>query len=237
MAVADLIELAPFSALAAIKDAALQAYIAAHPHAVRYCPVPGCNHLLSLASLQRASTEAAEAAQGGAAVIACEMCARSFCIACCERDSAVVDAHEGCTCADAKLADPLAVHVRRVSETVLTMHCPSCNAAVLDWDGCMCVLCKCSEYFCGFCFAACGKDGSAAHRHVMNCRLNGTGGYYVSHEYMARKHKQRRIAALQKYLVEAPELRPGTGSDMRAALLRALRPHLPDLGITDADVV
>lgn len=235
VAVADLIELAPFSALTAIKDAALQSYIAAHPHTVRYCPVPGCNHLLSLATVQRATSEAAEKAQGGAAVIACEMCARSFCLACCERDSAVVDAHEGCTCADAKLGDPLAVHVRRVSETVLTMHCPSCSAAVLDWSGCMAVECNCGSFFCGFCFAACGTDNSAAHRHVMDCRLNGTGGYFVTEATIGSKHKRRRIAALQKYLAEAPELRPG--SEMRSALLRALGPHLRDLGITESDVV
>lgn len=61
--------------------------------------------------------------------------------------------------------------VQHIQENVLTLQCPWCGSAVLDFDGCLALRChsaRCRGYFCGLCFARCDGD-EAAHRHVRFC--------------------------------------------------------------------
>jgi hypothetical protein len=49
-------------------------------------------------------------------------------------------------------------------ENILTLKCPRCGAAFVDFEGCMALNCAvCGVGFCGWCLADCGRD---AHEHV-----------------------------------------------------------------------
>ena len=72
------------------------------------------------------------------------------------------------------------VHAARVHliEDVLTLKCPRCGQAFLDFDGCFALTCsRCGCGFCGWCLHDCGDD---AHRHVANCAFNLAGGEVYS---------------------------------------------------------
>ena len=41
---------------------------------------------------------------------------------------------------------------KRITEDILTLHCPSCHAAFVDFQGCCVLSChRCATYFCGWC--------------------------------------------------------------------------------------
>jgi hypothetical protein len=50
-----------------------------------------------------------------------------------------------------------------IEEVVLTLRCPRCDAAFVDFTACMALTCACTAAFCGWCLADCGRD---AHAHV-----------------------------------------------------------------------
>eukprot|EP01094_Clydonella_sp_ATCC50884_P009940 TRINITY_DN1947_c1_g1_i2.p1 TRINITY_DN1947_c1_g1~~TRINITY_DN1947_c1_g1_i2.p1 ORF type:complete len:1659 (-),score=227.61 TRINITY_DN1947_c1_g1_i2:219-4466(-) len=66
-------------------------------------------------------------------------------------------------------------HRQRIEEDLLTLHCPRCKAAFLDFTGCMALVCSaCPCGFCAWCLTDCGDD---AHRHVSKCPFRLVDGY------------------------------------------------------------
>jgi hypothetical protein len=68
---------------------------------------------------------------------------------------------------------------QHIVDELLTLHCPRCSAAFVDFSGCFALTChRCSCGFCGWCLGDCGAD---AHAHVLACPHNaevGKGGYF-----------------------------------------------------------
>ena len=56
-----------------------------------------------------------------------------------------------------------------VIEKVLTLSCPRCEQAFVDFDGCFALRCaRCQAGFCAYCLADCGRD---AHAHIPAVRV------------------------------------------------------------------
>lgn len=92
-------------------------------------------------------------------------------------------------------------HYLHVAENILTLHCPSCKTAVLDFDGCFAVKCNCNSYFCGWCLAG-YKGSDECHSHVKACPQSGNkGDYYGSAELFVAHHRERRSRELRDYIV------------------------------------
>ena len=112
--------------------------------------------------------------------------------------------------------------VEHVVERILTLRCPTCDAAFVDFNGCVALTCRCGERFCGFCLQQTPGDG---HAHVAQCPHNplharGEAGVFVTMDAFERAQHERKMARVEAYLEDHPR---------RAAVLEALRPHGVDL--------
>ncbi|KAG5184304.1 hypothetical protein JKP88DRAFT_315222, partial [Tribonema minus] len=124
-----------------------------------------------------------------------------------------------------------------VVERVLTLHCPTCDKAFLDFEDCFAIRCRpvelpghvrgkigCGNSFCGWCMQPCGQD---AHNHVRSCKFKMTPPdnlYYGSFELFNQTQKNRRQRMLGEYLSTINE-------ELRAAIEVRIMPHLRDLGM------
>jgi len=118
-----------------------------------------------------------------------------------------------------------------ITENILTLKCPRCGQAFLDFIGCFAL--QCSRCPCGFC-AWCGADSgsSNAHDHVRVCREKPPGAdvFFGTFEQFEAAQRRRRRWLLQNYL---STLDPQT----RAAVLHEIRRDLADLGLDDLMVL
>lgn len=70
-------------------------------------------------------------------------------------------------------------HYDIVEQDILTLKCPHCSRAFVDFDACCSVMCECGTFFCGLCFAK-FDDTDSCHSHVLNCVLNPCNNYFIS---------------------------------------------------------
>ena len=143
--------------------------------------------------------------------------------------------------------EKLRVAKEHVIETILTLACPRCKQAFVDFDGCFALKCsRCAAAFCAYCLADCGRD---AHQHVGTCpegqasvkaakKQKGVGGraignlpatVYGTKEAFDVAQKRRRCRYLALYLEKLDE------SGQRE-LVSALATELKDLDIAEKDV-
>ena len=133
---------------------------------------------------------------------------------------------------------------QHVVENILTLACPRCSQAFIDFDGCFALSCgRCRAAFCAYCLADCGKD---AHAHVGTCaegkdslkaagagNRRNVGGHpatvYGTKQAFEVAQKRRRCKHLALYLERFDD-------ENREELLTALDDELRDLGIARADV-
>ncbi|KAL1503961.1 hypothetical protein AB1Y20_010378 [Prymnesium parvum] len=100
-----------------------------------------------------------------------------------------------------------ALRVREhIVERILTLACPHCGQAFIDFAGCSVVYCgRCSTGFCVYCLEDCGiilrmHPGDAAHRHVLHCEFNVTGEPFASQDIFETARRQRQRRELDLYL-------------------------------------
>ena len=143
--------------------------------------------------------------------------------------------------------EKLRVAKEHVIETILTLACPRCKQAFVDFDGCFALKCsRCAAAFCAYCLADCGRD---AHQHVGTCpegqasvkaakKQKGVGGraignlpatVYGTKDAFDVAQKRRRCRYLALYLEKLDE------SGQRE-LVSALATELKDLDIAEKDV-
>lgn len=145
---------------------------------------------------------------------------------------------------EAGSAEKLRSAKEHIVERILTLACPRCTQAFVDFEGCFALNCgRCRAAFCAYCLADCGRD---AHAHVGTCAegkdsLKQSGGsanrrigghpatVYGTKAMFDVAQKRRRCKHLALFLERHDET-------TRARLLREIEPELRDLGITPADV-
>ena len=119
---------------------------------------------------------------------------------------------------------------KKITEDILTLKCPSCKAAFVDFDGCFALSCKsCPCRFCAGCLAP-AKDGQECHRHVSACevcRKAGVNGYFGTEAQFQQIHKTRRSKLLKEFL-ERPDVR-----ELAGKVVEAMRKNLKDLKMND----
>lgn len=86
-----------------------------------------------------------------------------------------------------------------IIEEILTLRCPRCKCAFIDYSGCAALTCcKCSAGFCALCLQDCGSD---AHQHVANCKENPSRDVWITEEIFNKHHSKRR-EVLIKYKIK-----------------------------------
>lgn len=117
---------------------------------------------------------------------------------------------------------------KEITEHILTLRCPRCKVAFLDFEGCFalkCMSCPCN--FCAGCLEDCGDD---AHRHVSRCevcRQAGLDGYFGTKRQFEQIHEIRRSKLMKEFL-EQPDKRKIAGK-----VVEAMRQELEDLKLVD----
>ena len=116
----------------------------------------------------------------------------------------------------------------KITEDILTLRCPRCETAFVDFDGCFALRChSCPCNFCAGCLEDCGRD---AHGHVTGCevcRQAGLDGYFGTRLHFEKIHKTRRSRRIKEFL-EQPDKR-----DIAGKVVEAMRKELEDLELVD----
>eukprot|EP00549_Striatella_unipunctata_P024881 CAMPEP_0118677548 /NCGR_PEP_ID=MMETSP0800-20121206/2690_1 /TAXON_ID=210618 ORGANISM="Striatella unipunctata, Strain CCMP2910" /NCGR_SAMPLE_ID=MMETSP0800 /ASSEMBLY_ACC=CAM_ASM_000638 /LENGTH=123 /DNA_ID=CAMNT_0006573237 /DNA_START=292 /DNA_END=663 /DNA_ORIENTATION=+ len=112
----------------------------------------------------------------------------------------------------------------KIVEEILTLRCPRCSQAFLDFDGCFALTCcACDCGFCGWCLEDCGSD---AHRHVANCPAKlGSDALFGTKEQFRKAQQKRKEERLVAFLGSLPT------NEQRLAALDGVKSDLDDLGI------
>ena len=130
----------------------------------------------------------------------------------------IVRAWRGATNATPSSMCPL----QRAIDDVLTLKCPHCAAAFVDFEGCVAVRCRCGKFFCALCFEA-YETNERVHKHVQHCRLNPTPGeYYVSAAKWNDLMRTRQIVRSWSHL---EDVRRDTSVLMALTVARELHRH------------
>ena len=126
------------------------------------------------------------------------------------------------------------IHVDHVIDNILTLKCPRCKKAFVDFSGCFALKCyqneqdknQCSCQFCAYCLKDCGSD---AHSHVRDeCPFSlNPGNYFGKEEDFLTAQYLRKNRELRKYLVQ--DISP----DILPKVLEALKLHIDEYDVGD----
>jgi hypothetical protein len=89
-------------------------------------------------------------------------------------------------------------HMKYIENNILTHHCPHCDAAFYDFDGCLVVQCTCTKLFCGLCEKKLCNDSHIAHSHVRQC--NPHFSMYMNFDNYHKHHQNLNKNKIIKYL-------------------------------------
>ena len=128
-------------------------------------------------------------------------------------------------------ADRIRTHRLAIVENVLTLHCPRCSSAFLDYAGCDAVVCSkpgCGCCFCALCLADCGTD---AHPHVLAAKhIPGRPpSYHSTQSQFNAFHVARRRKGVDDAVARIAE-----DADFKKELLVLLNKDLSEAGVAAA---
>jgi len=119
--------------------------------------------------------------------------------------------------------DVLGQYRRHLVDNILTLACPRCHQAFVDFDNCLSLSCSgCRASFCGYCLVDCGKD---AHAHVAVCPEgleHRAGGWYLALPVWQKLQQRRKLRLANEYLLTLP-------ADVRAQVRQACLQELREL--------
>lgn len=129
--------------------------------------------------------------------------------------------------ADEKAAAKLRL---KIVNDVLTLRCPRCKTAFIDFSGCFALTCGNNQCGCGFC-AWCLKDcGGDAHRHVPSC-AEGNRSVFGDFDSFLNHHKKKRAGAARA-LIQREQLNANATQKLKELIFR----DLADLKISLSEV-
>jgi hypothetical protein len=115
---------------------------------------------------------------------------------------------------------------KHIVDKILTLSCPRCSQAFIEFEGCFALTCSRQGCGCGFC-AYCLKDCDAdAHQHVAICPQNTTRDVFGSKEVFEQAQKARRERVVHEYLQES-NFSTGT----RQRLIKMCMNEFTDIGL------
>ena len=91
-------------------------------------------------------------------------------------------------------------HYDVIVENILTLKCPKCDKAFVDFDGCLALQCNCGTYFCGKCMEEFDSNRDA-HNHVLVCH----GNYYMSKNEWERHIATFKVCRIFRYILRTVE--------------------------------
>ena len=105
----------------------------------------------------------------------------------------------------ANISDEVIRHKNKIAEDILTLHCPECGMAFIDFSNCFalwCAFCNCA--FCAYCQQSCRRERNDAHSHVAQCEYNVAPGksIFASRELFKHSQNLRRVRKLSEYLTQ-----------------------------------
>jgi hypothetical protein len=112
-----------------------------------------------------------------------------------------------------------------IIEEILTLKCPRCKVAFIDYSGSAALTCAnngCRAGFCACCLMDCGVNSSYAH--LVGCPSNPTRAMYITLDAFNKLHCERR----KQLIVE--RLRKET-REVQQRLLISMKREFQDLGI------
>jgi hypothetical protein len=195
------------------------------------CSNPRCECALAVERLHRPGAPAPEEVLKGAKELAIQIVSNKAVQEAVAQHQRQIDAEnariEAIKDADEKTAAKLR---KTIVEEVLTLKCPRCKTAFVDWDACAALTCMtCGAAFCAWCQLDCGGD---AHAHVTHCPDSPMNGNVYAHTDYIQAGLNRRRTRRAREMVQNAAL-TGRAGDM---LRTALEGDLNDLGIKPADV-
>ncbi|KDO18604.1 hypothetical protein SPRG_16070 [Saprolegnia parasitica CBS 223.65] len=224
LSVEDCVKLVPPSQLEGLAEKAVELYRVQHEDAFSLCPQPGCNQVFRIAEYKKGKQ--------GEYLAVCDNCEKTYCITCSDKLATPADEHPPVTCQLYQLSANQTVtgHARRICNEILTLACPKCKAAFLDFSGCTCVTCgntNCSTNFCANCLVYHDMDSGTCHNHVRSCPSNpNQGNYFVSAEQLQATHASARKKQTAAYLTRAT-----VAGDERRGVWQMIERDLADLGV------
>jgi hypothetical protein len=84
---------------------------------------------------------------------------------------------------------------KKIVDEILTLRCPRCKIAFVDFVNCFALTCSnknCNAGFCAWCLFDAGND---AHQHVFNCK-EGNGNIFGGEEGTFENHHKKRKGVL-----------------------------------------
>lgn len=124
--------------------------------------------------------------------------------------------------------DVVHTHTDHVLQNILTIRCPGCRAAFVDFDGCFSVTCRCGCCFCGWCFARFPD----AHAHVLTCQYSlQPGNHHGTQEQFNDSCRKRQLRDAKQYFNSV------VPANARAAVLDATLTSFSELAIPVAELV
>ena len=88
-----------------------------------------------------------------------------------------------------------------IVENTLTLRCPRCKTAFIDYSGCAALTCGiCKAGFCALCLKDCGNN---AHSHVANCpEKKMVDPYFLPESDFKEIHRKRRESLIKNKIRE-----------------------------------
>lgn len=113
----------------------------------------------------------------------------------------------------------------RIVEEVLTLKCPRCKRAFIDFDGCFAITCfnqNCKCNFCAWCLKDCG-DSHTAHTHVSYCPESASKLNLQSPFRAFEDHHRKRKVKLTKSLLDKEDLSLGCKKILKEMLVKDMK--------------
>merc|ERR1712007_420039 len=107
-----------------------------------------------------------------------------------------------------------------MGEHILTLHCPACDQAFLDFTNCFALWCsRCDTAFCAYCQRNCRAEYNDAHYHVMRCEYNiaPRKSIFADFQVFEKAQNLRRAREVSGYVTKIDD------PQVQASVLRCIR--------------